>query len=194
MDRTAVHRLERSLAIAITALLAACGDEAPFGLDQRPAVAAPQATVGLDRAPDLGSCNILEVPAKSKVVFHVYAKGTQIYSWNGASWSFVAPSALLYADAGYAGVVGTHYAGPTWESNSGSKVVGAVLQRCTPDPNAIPWLLLGVVSAEGPGIFARTTFIHRVNTVGGNPPAAPGSFIGELRSVPYTTEYFFYRS
>ena len=146
------------------------------------------------RAPDLGDCQNLQVPAGNKVAFHVYAEGVQIYRWNGTSWVFVAPEAVLFADAGGNGAVGIHYAGPTWESNSGSKVVGTVLERCTPDPDAIPWLLLKAVSNEGPGIFHRVTFIQRVNTVGGNAPADPGDFPGEVVRVPYTAEYFFYRA
>jgi len=37
------------------------------------------------------------------------------------------------------------------------------------------------------------TQIQRVNTVGGNAPANPGSVTGEEARVPYTAEYFFYR-
>src|SRR5262249_47684332 len=101
--------------------------------------------------------------------------------------------AVLFADAGDNGAVGTHYAGPTWETNSSSKVVGMVLERCTPDPDAIPWLLLEAVFDEGPGILARVTFIQRVNTLGGKAPTDPGNVPGELARVPYAAEYFFYR-
>src|SRR5688572_14913939 len=146
-----------------------------------------------DRAMQQGECENLQVQAGSKLAFQVYADGDQIYSWNGSSWAFVAPDAALYVDAAGHGLVGIHYGGPTWESLSGSKVVGTVLQRCTPDASAIPWLLLGVVSAEGPGIFDRVTFIQRVNTTGGLAPTDPGSTIGEIARVPYTTVYLFYR-
>ena len=147
-----------------------------------------------NRAPDLSDFPTLQVPAGNKVAFHAYAEGVQIYRWDGASWVFVAPEATLYADAGHHGVIGTHYAGPTWESGSGSKVVGQVLERATPDPNAIPWLLLKAKSTDGPGIFAEVTYIQRVNTVGGKAPTAPGDYVGELVRVPYTAEYFFYRA
>jgi hypothetical protein len=147
-----------------------------------------------NRAPDLGDCQHLQVPAGNKVAFHVYAEGVQIYRWDGMMWNFVAPDALLFADAGERGEVGFHYAGPTWESVSGSKVVGTVLERCTPDIEAIPWLLLRAVSSDGPGVFHRVTFIQRVNTVGGIVPTNPGEFLGQLQEVPYTTEYFFYRA
>jgi hypothetical protein len=34
-----------------------------------------------NRAPDLGDCQILQVPEGNKVAFHVYAEGVQIYRW-----------------------------------------------------------------------------------------------------------------
>ena len=148
-----------------------------------------------NRAPDLPSplCDRLGEVQGGRVAFHVYALGVQIYRWNGASWVFVAPAARLYADAEYQGEVGTHYAGPTWESNSGGKVVASRVESCAPDPTAIAWLLLQKVSSEGPGIFDRVTFIQRVNTAGGLPPSGPGPFVGAEEEVPYTAEYYFYR-
>jgi hypothetical protein len=145
------------------------------------------------RTEDPQQCQNLEAPNGSRLAFHAYAEGVQIYRWNGTAWVFVAPDAVLYANGGTDAVVGSHYEGPTWESNSGSKVVARALDRCTPDVNSIPWLLLEVVSADGPGIFSRVAIIQRVNTVGGNPPASPGAFTGEESSVPYTAEYLFYR-
>ena len=149
-----------------------------------------------DREPDLPTplCSRVAAPEGNKVAFHVYAVGVQIYKWNGATWSFVAPMARLYADANHLGEVGFHYAGPAWESNSGSKVVARRLEGCTPDSTAIPWLLLETVTANGPGIFHSTTFIQRVNTTGGLAPTAPGSTVDELIEVPYTAEYYFYRA
>ena len=143
--------------------------------------------------PDLGTCERLQAPAGSTLTFHVYADGVQIYRWSGSSWDFVAPSAVLFADPVYQSTVGIHYAGPTWQSVSGSKVVGVVSDRCTPDANSIAWLLLGVVSAQGPGVFEGVTAIQRVNTVGGKAPSYSGTFMGEIVNVPYKAEYFFYR-
>jgi hypothetical protein len=149
-----------------------------------------------NRAPDLPSplCDRVQVQQGNKVAFHVYALGVQIYRWNGTSWVFVAPSARLFADAEYHGEVGIHYAGPTWESHSGGKVIASRLESCAPDPTAIAWLLLQRVSTEGPGIFDRVTYIQRVNTAGGLPPTGPGPFIGAEEEVPYTAEYYFYRA
>ena len=144
--------------------------------------------------PDLGDCEILQPPEGNKVFYRVFAEGVQIYRWNGTSWVFVAPEADLSANRGGTGLVGIHYAGPTWESLSGSKVVGAVDQRCTVGAGDIQWLLLHAVSSEGPGVFADVTYIQRLNTSGGIAPTTPGTTVGDIARVPYTTEYYFYRS
>ena len=129
---------------------------------------------------DLGSCDSLQAPEGSALQYELHAEGVQVYRWNGSAWVFVEPVASLFADKGFRGQVGTHYAGPTWESNSGSKVVARrVLNTgCTPDANAIPWLKLEKVLTDGAGIFDGVTFIQRVNTTGGIAPAAPGTFVG----------------
>ena len=157
-------------------------------------VAAAQA-VDDNLAPDLPSpaCDSVQVPLGNKVAFHAYALGVQVYRWNGTAWTFVEPVATLFADPNYNGKVGIHYAGPTWQTNSGSKVVGSRLAGCSPDPSAIPWLLLQAVSNDGPGILSSVTYIQRVNTTGGLAPTAPGESIGATVQVPYTAEYFFYR-
>lgn len=148
-----------------------------------------------NRAPELPAvCQTIQVAAGNDVAFHAYASGVQVYRWNGTAWAFVEPVANLFAARNFHGQVGTHYAGPTWESNSGSKVVAKRVDGCTPNASAIAWLKLEAVSTEGPGVFDGVTFVQRVNTTGGNAPAAPGSFVGEEARVPYTAEYYFYRA
>jgi hypothetical protein len=191
------HGLEYSIVVvAAGALLAGCGSETPVGPATEIANAIARADEMGDgnRLPDLSGCDSLAVPSGSTLAFRAFATGVQIYRWTGATWTFVAPSATLFADGGGNGAVGIHYAGPTWESMSGSKVVGAVSKRCTPDANAIPWLLLRAASADGPGTFDRVVFIQRLSTTGGIAPPQAGSVAGELASVPYTAEYFFYRA
>ena len=142
-----------------------------------------------------GGCGSITVPEGNKLAFHAYAKGAQVYRFNGVTWDFVAPVATLYAEDGYHGEVGTHYVGPTWESKSGSKVKAARVAGtgCTPDVSAIAWLLLKKTERSGPGIFAKVTYIQRTNTTGGMAPVEPGT-LNELREVPYTAEYYFYRA
>lgn len=194
MTTRTAKRLGRAvMGVAAATQLAACADNGPLGLDRTPAAGGTRAA-NPSRTADLTGCPQLEVPEGSKLAFHAYAAGVQIYRWNGAGWDFVAPSAVLYADADGQGVVGVHYGGPTWEGASGSRVIGSVLDRCTPSPNAIPWLRLGATATEGPGVFSRVAFIQRVNTAGGTVPASPGSIVGQEARVPYTAEYFFYRA
>jgi hypothetical protein len=140
-----------------------------------------------------------EVPAQiavdattNKVHFHGFGVGVQIYTWDGSAWTGPVPEATLFDNEG--NVVAIHFAGPTWESNSGSEVRGAVIQpTVTVNTNAIPWVRLRAVSSEGPGIFDGTTFIQRVNTTGGRAPSVNGTVVGQVARIPYTADYFFYR-
>jgi hypothetical protein len=179
----------------------ACVVSAPFffsSCHQEDAFSAPAQVTTRSTAPEVPSN--LEVGEGYEVSYHTYARGVQVYVCRETypdvyAWVFKEPIATLYKDANYNAVVGTHYAGPTWESNSGSTVVAARLEGATVDPTAIPWLKLGAVTTTGPGIFEGTTHIQRVNTVGGKAPAtgAEASTVGMEIHVPYTAEYYFYK-
>ena len=156
---------------------------------------ASPARAGDVRGPELPLpvCGKIDVPAGNRLSSHVYALGVQIYRWSGSHWVFIAPEATLYSDPCYETEVGIHFAGPTWKANDGSAVKGARLEDCTPYRGAIPWLLLDATPLSSIGVFARLTFIQRVNTIGGTAPAQAGAFVGDEARVPYTTEYYFYR-
>lgn len=185
-----------SLVVITAALASACSDSpvtAAHGpIAGRSVVANGDISDG-NRLPDLTACPTLAAPEGSTLVLHAFGIGFQIYHWNGTSWGSAVPSATLFADAGGNGQVATHFAGPSWQSNSGSKVVGTVLNRCTPDAASIAWLSLSAV-ATGDGIFAKVNFIQRLNTVGGNAPATDGTVIGQEARIPYTADYLFYRT
>lgn len=141
----------------------------------------------------------LRVPAGNELQFHATGVGVQIYVWTQSAtdptqfaWVFKAPHAVLVHH--HEGIIGIHFAGPTWQGNDGSKVVGRRVASSTVDPNAIPWLLLQAASNDGVGAFAETTYIQRVNTSGGLTPTGPGSYAGQESLVPYLAEYFFYRA
>jgi hypothetical protein len=94
----------------------------------------------------------------------------------------------------YGNPIGTHFGGPTWLANDGSKVVGSLKERAdSPDRDAIPWLLL-TAKPEGRGIFGNITFIQRIHTKGGKPPATgcDDSHSGSEVRVPYEAVYYFY--
>ena len=137
----------------------------------------------------------LQVPAGNVLSFHAYAIGVQVYRCDPVTlqWTLSHPYAQLYLDPGFHGWIGLHTGGPTWMTIAGSAVVGERLATATVDPTAIPWLLLAAHSTGGPGPLAATTFIQRVNTVGGRAPGYTGS-PGEIAMVPYTAEYLFYRA
>ena len=139
----------------------------------------------------------LAVPPENDLAFALEAEGVQVYacapSAASFSWAFQAPEATLTEAGGRA--AGTHYAGPSWESTDGSKVVGAKLEAATPDPAAIPWLLLRAASHAGSGRMEDVTFVQRIRTSGGNAPhqGCDASHAGAVARVPYQAVYCFYR-
>jgi len=138
--------------------------------------------------------------AAESLTMVVPARGVQIYECRAVKdkagayeWAFVAPEAELFDTRGNR--IGKHYGGPHWESNDGSKVVGAVKERAdAPAADAIPWLLLSAKSVGPAGSFSRVTSIQRVNTVGGVAPKGGCSQAeaGKPARVPYTADYYFF--
>lgn len=145
----------------------------------------------------------LEVPAGNELASCATGVGMQIYVWSVnptnaalASWVFKAPHAVLFAshEDERGDVVGIHFAGPTWQGNDGSKVVGVRMNSVAVNSDAIPWLLLRAASTSGDGKFTNTTYIQRLNTLGGLAPTTPGSTLGEEALVPYIADYYFYHA
>jgi Protein of unknown function (DUF3455) len=157
------------------------------------------ATLGVTQAAFAQIPSDIAVPEGNKLHLKAHAVGIQIYSCNGSAWTFVAPRADLLDRRGK--LLGTHFAGPTWQAKDGSKVVGARAGGVNVDPTAIDWLLLSATStAEGPrrgDLLADTTFIQRVNTTGGLiPPAADchAGTAGTVKEIPYTADYHFWKA
>lgn len=125
--------------------------------------------------------------------------GVQIYICNatatGFAWTFVAPQANLLDDCDK--LVGTHFIGPTWQSNDGSSVLAAKTAGATLDPSAVPWLLLKATSHGAiSGRFSDVTSIQRLSTVGGIAPSTTcdASNLGSIAQVPYTAQYVLYKT
>jgi hypothetical protein len=129
------------------------------------------------------------VPAKGVQIYECRAKKDQ----SGYEWAFVAPEAALYG--AYAKPIGHHYAGPQWESDDGSRILGSVKARAdAPAANAIPWLLLSAKSTGPQGAFSQVTSVQRVNTAGGVAPAigCTQSAAGKSARIDYTADYYFF--
>jgi hypothetical protein len=160
----------------------------------------------------------IQVPAGNKLFLVGHAVGTQNYvclpADDGVKFVLYTPQATLFAKQQQ---VTTHYFSPnpveggtiraTWQhSKDTSTVWGQVMEgHSSTDPafvapDAIPWLLVTVVGAQagrtGNGALTETTFIQRINTVGGIAPAtgctSPAD-VGNRAFVPYTTDYYFYK-
>ena len=140
----------------------------------------------------------LAPPAGQELKAAYDATGYQIYQCNGSAWVFKYPSANLLDQNGK--VVGTHFAGPTWEFHDGSRVVASKIAAATPDASAIPWLLLRATSntdsPDGDGRFADITYVQRLETTAGLAPrdACTSANVGQLVGTPYTATYFFYHA
>ena len=142
----------------------------------------------------------IAAPADQRLALVAAAAGVQIYRCDPkkdapgtSAWVFQAPEAILRDVAGR--YMGKHYAGPTWQAEDGSKVVGTVdARRDAPDSTAIPWLRLKTKSSGSAGTLTAVTSVLRLSTAGGQPP--PGGCSepdrGRIARVEYTADYYFY--
>lgn len=142
----------------------------------------------------------LKTGADESLAIILAARGVQVYECRAKKnqsgeyeWAFVAPEADLFDT--YGTRVGKHYAGPRWESNDGSKIVGTVKAN-SPAPAAasIPWLLLSAKSDGPEGTFSRFSSVQRMSTVGGVAPTTGCSqaTAGTPARVSYTADYYFF--
>jgi len=135
----------------------------------------------------------IAAPPNSQLLLVARARGVQIYVCGPEGWVLKAPDALLYDEQGSA--IGKHFAGPTWQHDDGSRIVGKLAAKLdSPDPAAIPWLLLNITVHQGDGVFSRITAVQRINTVGGLPPKSVCSEANRdaEHNSPSSADYYFY--
>lgn len=141
----------------------------------------------------------IQPPAGEDLVLMARATGFQIYvcrpdAQGKPAWTLKAPEAQLFDKQGK--VIGKHFGGPTWQLNDGSQVTGKMAAKVdSPDPKAIPWLLVAATGHSGNGALSHVTSIQRINTVAGLSPAAADcsqqSGEAEFKSN-YSADYYFY--
>jgi hypothetical protein len=158
--------------------------------------------------PDVPS--IIQVPAGNRPFRVAHAVGTQDYVCLSTGWASPAysPQATLFNEDHEQ--ILTHFLGaypvgsdiffPAWQDSRDTSIVWASAvkdAKYTPDPTAIPWLLLKVVGkAVGPtggDKMIVTTYIQRINTTGGLIPTRTCD-PGDKALVPYTADYYFYKA
>jgi Protein of unknown function (DUF3455) len=145
-------------------------------------------TTPANLAPAANEAQVLRLPAVGVQIYEC-----KIVDGKPAAWAFVSPEADLFDESGVR--VGKHYAGPTWELNDGSKIVGTVKERAnSTTPGAIPWLLLSAKSTGSAGKLEKVASLQRVNTVGGVAPATgcTAGDIGKQARVYYKTDYVYF--
>jgi hypothetical protein len=144
----------------------------------------------------------IQPPKGHVLMFELRAEGFQVYECKPVAgrageykWVLNAPDAVLYDEHGEK--AGTHFGGPTWQADDGSKVVAVKAAAIQPPTGrAIPWLLLRAKSYEGNGVFAKVTYIQRLGTWAGVAPktGATKENVGKSIRVKYEATYRFYRA
>ena len=141
----------------------------------------------------------LQPPVPVRMLLQAHANGHQIYTCTAGAdgnfaWTLKAPRAEL-RDANGRMII-THSAGPKWQHNDGSSITGKLrAKENAPDVGSIPWLLLEADNSQsGRGVLSNVSYIQRVRTEGGQPPATgcDASHKGDETQVTYAADYLFY--
>ncbi len=134
------------------------------------------------------------VPPNAQQMESLKASGVQIYTCelnqaHQLEWVLLAPHAKLYDADGQ--MVLRHGAGPSWQAQHGSKIVGRVIAKVASDsPDSIPQLLLATDGAAS-GYLASVRFVQRLDTIGGLPPGRPCVSEHQTSRSPYMARYVF---
>jgi len=204
------RRLPRLATLAAFAILCA-GATMPCAASAAPA-AGDDNTIVL---PDMPGNIVVDPPNVPYLLGH--GVGTQNYvclptASGGVAWSLFTPEATLFNDA--AGQVTTHFFSispksgqirATWQHSKDTSSIWAKLAEQSTEapfvkPGAVAWLKLQQDGTRpgptGGDKLTITTFVQRVNTVGGAAPETgcdQASQIGSKAFVPYTADYIFYK-
>jgi len=196
---TDVSPLASSLApLAAVLLLAACAvvppGPGPLTPAQPPAPGQPTTPAP---APSLGLFSRIRVADDQQPVLRFAARGVQVFRCEqrdgDLGWRYRLPDAELLDVKGV--VVARHGTDFSFEHVDGSRLLGKVLASdAAPRDEDLRWLLLSTRSF-GQGAFTGITYVQRVNTGGGMPPAkCEPKQLNQLLRVDFTAEFVFYRA
>ena len=138
---------------------------------------------------------ILTVPPGNVLLLRAYGRGVQKYTCPVNPTSSAVPHAILLSGNGNSeNIVAIHFVGPTWQALDGSLVVGNGAKAThfpAPNGQGVDWLLIPAQSTSGSGLFSNVTYVQRLYTQGGKPPASCNQNQTETL-VEYSAEYLFY--
>jgi hypothetical protein len=166
--------------------------------------------------PDMPGNIVVDAPNVPYLLGH--GVGTQNYvclptADGGVAWTLFTPEATLFDDN--AGQVTTHFFSispksgqirATWQHSKDTSTIWAKAVAQSTDapfvkPGAVAWVKLQEDGTRpgptGGDKLTQTTFVQRVNTVGGAAPATgcdQASQIGAKAFVPYSADYIFYKN
>ena len=142
----------------------------------------------------------VQVPAGNRVTMQTVGEGEITYQCREKQaaagqyeWFFVGPKAVLSDRSG--SKVGTYYGQPaTWESTDGSRLTGTQVAVAPAAAGNIPYQLVKANPAMGQGKMTGVTYIQRVATRGGVPPATScaATTLGRNEVVQYRADYIFW--
>ncbi|MFM9881058.1 MAG: DUF3455 domain-containing protein [Burkholderiaceae bacterium] len=178
-----------ALTLGAVALLAACASTPP---------SAPTGPVfsqtGLPRA--------VQVPAGNAVALETVGVGAITYQCGPNKdiqgqfiWVFVGPVADLKDRSGRP--IGKYFGPPaTFVANDGSMLTAAQVAVAPATAGNIPLQLLKANPATGSGAMTGTTYVQRVATLGGVPPATVcnAAMTGKKEVVKYQSDYIFWKA
>lgn len=154
-------------------------------------------TVGLGLLPLYAQGSAPVATATGPRLLALTGRGVQVYRCDAAAgapgWVLDHPEADLLDARGK--VVGHHGAGPSWQLEDGSMVRGEAIENtASPQPGAVPWLVVRVTAHQGAGALVPVAMIRRTQTSGGVAPAqgCDTSMVGATVRVPYSASYTFY--
>jgi hypothetical protein len=156
----------------------------------------------------VGTQNYICVPAGTGVRFVLFTPEATLFDEEGEQLTthYFSPNPFeVNTDPK---VLGDHTIRATWQDSRDSSTVWGQVKpgNSSTDPNfveqgAIPWLLVTIVGHQdgptGGDRLSGTTFIQRLNTHGGVAPSTGCTSLADLGNmtfVPYTTDYYFYKS
>lgn len=161
-----------------------------------PAAPPPVPTLEAPIRPSLGLFSRIKAPTEVDPVLELAAIGVQIFRCeqdkDGSRWTFRQPEAELRDARGQ--VVGHHGANYSFEQIDGSRLIGTIVgYDSAPSDDALRWLLLRTQS-YGHGEFEKMTYVQRVETSGGMPPAqCSAEQVNQILRVPFSAKFIFYR-